>query len=102
MIRRRFFIYSALCFCLLIPAASYSQTALATLNGRVLDSSNAAIPNVTVEVMNVATNQALKVVTDGAGNYTAPFLNPGSYSVTVEARGFKKFIRTGLTLGVNQ
>jgi hypothetical protein len=44
----------------------------------------------------------LRILTDSAGVYTAPFLRPGSYTVTAEAAGFKKFTRTGLALGVNQ
>jgi carboxypeptidase family protein len=101
MIRKLLFPFSISLLCLLAPV-TYGQTALGTINGRVLDSSGAAVPNVSVDVTNVATNLAVKVVTDGSGNYTAPFLNPGTYSVTVEASGFKKFVRSGLTLGVNQ
>jgi hypothetical protein len=67
-----------------------------------MDSSGAVAPNVTVEITNPETNQVLRILTDSAGVYTAPFLRPGSYSVTAEAAGFKKFTRTGLALGVNQ
>lgn len=87
---------------LLLPSCAIAQTAQATLNGRVLDSSGATVPNVTIQVTNVETNQAIRAATDDTGNYSAPFLRPGLYSLTVEAAGFKKFVRTGLALGVNQ
>jgi hypothetical protein len=39
-------------------------------------------------------------VTNSAGQYAVPFLKPGSYSVMVEAPGFKKFVRERLPLSV--
>jgi hypothetical protein len=80
----------------------FGQSAQSTLTGRVLDTSGAAMPGVEVQVTNTETSQTLKIPTDAVGQYTAPFLRPGSYSVTVEAPGFKKITRGGLTLGVNQ
>ena len=82
----------ALCvsfFCLAVPASVLAQGVDATLKGRVADSSGAAVAGVKVEVKNPGTNIAVTTVTDGAGQYAAPFLKPGSYSVTVEAAGFK-------------
>jgi hypothetical protein len=58
------------------------------------------MPNVKVEVKNTGTNQIVTTVTDTAGQYTVPFLNPGSYSVTIEAAGFKKFVRENLVLSI--
>jgi hypothetical protein len=92
-----------LCFLgLLVSKNMVGQTAQATLTGRVLDSSNAAVPNATVEVVNTETNQVVRVLADATGTYAAPFLRPGTYSVSVESPGFKKFSRSGLALGVNQ
>ncbi len=86
----------------LLAAGLFGQEFRATLNGRVTDPSGAAIPSVTVQVKNAGTNEIVSAVTDSAGNYTAPFLRPGTYSVTVEAAGFKKVTRDGLTLNVGQ
>jgi hypothetical protein len=84
------------------PVSTFGQTAQATLTGRVIDSSNAAVPNVTVEVIHAETNQVVRVQTDASGVYASPFLRPGVYTVNVEAAGFKKVTRGGLALGVNQ
>jgi len=89
-------------FSLVVCAPMVGQTAQATLTGRVLDSSSAAVPNVPVEVVNTETNQSMRVMTGGTGSYTVPFLRAGAYSVNVEVPGFRKFSRSGLVLGVNQ
>ncbi|MGH9657114.1 MAG: carboxypeptidase regulatory-like domain-containing protein, partial [Bryobacteraceae bacterium] len=81
-----------------VPAQEFR----ATLNGRVADSSGAAVPNVPVQVRNAATNEVTSSVTDGQGNYTAPFLRPGTYSIAVEAAGFKRHTRDGVVLNVGQ
>ena len=78
----------------------YAQGVEATLKGRVPDSSGAAVPAAKLDVKNTGTNRIVSTVTDSAGQYTVPFLKPGSYSVTVEAPGFKKFLREGLSLSV--
>ncbi len=83
-------------------AASHAQEFRATITGRVLDSSGAAVTNVVVQVRNVGTSALASTITDAQGHYAAPFLSPGAYVVTVEAQGFKKFTREGLTLSVGQ
>ena len=92
--------YCAYLFCLLAPAGLLAQGVEATLKGRVTDSSGGAVPGAKVEVKNTGTNRVTPTVTDSAGLYTAPFLQPGTYSVTAVASGFKKFVREGLSLSV--
>jgi len=60
------------------------------------------VPGVPVQVKNVATNEVASSVTDPQGTFTVPFLRPGNYSITVEASGFKRYVREGLTLNVGQ
>ena len=86
------------CILALLSASMIAQDFRATLTGRILDPSNAAVPNVPVEVRNVGTNEITAVVADSEGRYIAPLLRPGAYRVSVEAPGFKKFIREGLVL----
>src|ERR1041384_2548048 len=91
-----------LALCLLPAAPMAAQSVQATLMGRVLDPSGAGVPNVGVQVRNVETNQVTSTVTNSAGQYTAPYLQPGQYSVTVEAPGFKKLVRDKLALNIAQ
>jgi Carboxypeptidase regulatory-like domain/TonB dependent receptor len=82
--------------------AAWSQGVQATLKGRVTDASGAVVPNVKIEVKNIGTNVAVNTVTDSAGLYTVPFLMPGSYLVSAEGSGFKKYVRENLQLSVDE
>src|SRR5215467_2551275 len=93
----------AVCIALLglfVSIAAWAQGVDATLKGRVSDASGAAVPNVKVAVTNTGTNVVTAAPADSAGLYTAPFLKPGVYSVTVEAPGFRSFLREGINLSV--
>lgn len=79
-----------------------AQDFRATLNGTVTDSSKSSIPNVVVQVTNVATNEVASATTNNQGNYTIPFLKPGTYTVTAQGKGFKQFVRRGVVLDVAQ
>src|SRR6185503_9785547 len=48
------------------------------------------------------TNQLTSTVTNSAGQYTTPYLQPGKYSISVEAPGFKKLVRDNLVLNIAQ
>jgi len=83
-------------------ACSFAQEFRAVMSGRVLDPSGAAIANVTVKAINVASNETSTATSDSSGVYTIPFLRPGQYNVTATASGFKTFNRTNVTLVVGQ
>ncbi len=70
------------------------------ITGQVLDESGAPIANASVEIKNTGTGIVSKVKTGQEGSYTTQPLRIGTYSVTVEARGFKRAIRETLTLSV--
>src|SRR5690349_2282367 len=84
---------------LLASASSFAQTAgTATLLGNVTDSTGAAVVGARIAVTNPesAVTTATLTTTDGA--YQVPYLAPGTYNVTVEAPGFKRYLREGLVL----
>ena len=98
----RFYLtFTLLCLFLLCPPAARTQGVQATLKGRVTDTSGAVVPNAKIEVRNVGTNVAVTTLTDSAGLYAVPFLNPGSYVLSAQAQGFKKVVRENLILSVN-
>lgn len=82
--------------------ALFAQEFRSTLSGRVTDPSGAAVPEAKVIATESNTGAKSEMNTGGDGEYTLPFLAPGSYSLSVEAKGFKKFTQTGLTIGTNQ
>ncbi len=80
-----------------------AQTVTATILGTVTDPSGAAVSPATVTVNNEATGRSNSAVTDDAGGYLFPLLPiAGSYSLTVEANGFRKFLQRGIVLRVNE
>src|SRR5579871_2974851 len=96
-------IVCVLVFGCLSDAPIQAQQYLATLTGQVTDLSGAVIPKADVTATNATTKFVTKVVTNGSGGYSIPFLTPGTYSVTVAGSGFRAETRTGivLTAGAN-
>ena len=79
------------------------QELAATLTGRALDASGAAIPGATVVITQNGVNGASRTVqTDAHGSYTATNLAAGSYTVTVTAPGFQTSTAKDVTLNVAQ
>jgi Carboxypeptidase regulatory-like domain/TonB-dependent Receptor Plug Domain len=69
----------------------FAQSDLGTITGFVKDPSGATVPNATVTVRNEATGTERRTSTNEAGNYTVSNIPAGFYSVSAEAKGFKKF-----------
>jgi Carboxypeptidase regulatory-like domain/TonB dependent receptor len=76
----------ALCF---VCPPLFSQTSQGNIQGGVFDQSGGAIAGAAVTVTDVARGIARNLVADGAGQYVATNLNPGTYSVRALAKGFK-------------
>jgi hypothetical protein len=93
---------SAIVAFLMALGVLHAQEFRATLTGRVLDPTGAAVPNATVQARNVATGETSSATTAGDGTYTIPFLRPGNYTLTVTASGFKTFVRENIVLQVGQ
>lgn len=85
-----------------VPGAAVAQTVFATLAGRVLDSSGAAVPDAVVTASDAATSQSTIAVTDRSGRFEFPRLAPGQYRLTFEKAGFRRHVRDGVALAVNE
>jgi hypothetical protein len=85
---------------LLTAVSGYAQQA--TITGRIVDASEAAMPGVTVTIANTETGVKHAATTNAEGLYTVPLLPPGRYSIRVELSGFQPQTRTGITLDVQQ
>lgn len=70
--------------------ACFAQTQTARLTGTVHDSSGAVVPNAKVTAVNTATRVETEATTNASGDYVMPALQPGVYSLLVEASGFNK------------
>lgn len=78
-----------------------AQSDRGSLTGVVNDPAGSAIPAASVTATNEGTGAQIHTVSTGAGDYTIPELPAGRYSLTVEAPGFSKLIRSGITVSVN-
>ena len=80
----------------------FSQEFRASISGHVLDSSNAAVPQAKIQVVNLANNETYNATSDSAGSYLVPLLRPGTYKFTVTAPGFKQYVRENVALEIGQ
>ncbi len=87
--------YGLVLFALLSLLMSYAaaQRADGTLRGDVLDPTGAVISRATVTITNDATNVSQTTQTTSAGSYSVPNLLIGTYTVKVDAQGFKTYVR---------
>lgn len=80
----------------------FAQDITGTIEGSVLDQTGAAVPKAKVTLTNVERNQVARTtVTDQSGVYSAVLLPIGTYSIKVEASGFKVEERSPVVLNVN-
>jgi hypothetical protein len=91
----------AIFFGLTAPASAQEITG--NIVGTVKDSSGAAVKGATVIITDEDKNLVVRTIVSGdEGEFSAPQLPAGNYSITIEAPGFKKSIQTGVKLDVNQ
>ncbi len=82
--------------------AAWAQEVTGSIAGTVSDSKGGVVPNAKVVITNSDRQVVLRsLTTDERGQFVAPLLPIGQYSVTVESAGFKKFIQSGVELNVN-
>ena len=87
---------------LLLVAPVWSQTVTSQeISGLVTDISGSVVPNVTVSVKSAETGFTRTAQANESGLYVVSNLPIGTYEVSAEAAGFKKFVTTGLVLNVN-
>ncbi len=87
---------------LVLSSPLFAQSTTGSFQGTITDPSNAALPGVTVTIVNPDTNLVRTTVTNTSGNYDAPLLPPGRYNISADLPGFRKLEKTGVVLQVNQ
>ncbi len=74
-----------------LAGLAFAQDYRAKMQGLVSDASGGAIPNAKVILRNNGTGVEVTRVSNGEGNFNFDFVESGTYTVLVEATGFKKF-----------
>jgi hypothetical protein len=86
----------------LLPTSASPQTVSGTLLGTVTDSSGAIVANAKVTIINEGTGLTRVVTADSNGEYIAPALPTGHYTITSEMSGFKTVALSNIEVGVDQ
>src|SRR5689334_23978205 len=94
----RIVVFALLCsvFALLVQA----QQQTGSMIGTVVDPSGSSVPGAEVSVKNSGTGATFTATTDASGLWRAPQLNPGTYEISVAAKGFSTVVRTGVEVRV--
>jgi hypothetical protein len=90
------------CFCALFGSSAFGQSDRGTITGTVTDPSGAVIVGARVRAENAATRNVLETLTTETGNFTLAQVPVGTWDVTVEAAGFKRFSSLQHTVQVAQ
>src|SRR5215468_9789501 len=86
---------------LLLPAAFSQSTTSQEISGLVQDASGSVVPNATINVKNNETGFVRTAQSNESGLYVVSNLPIGTYEISAETSGFKKFVTTGVVLNVN-
>src|ERR1700722_20412549 len=89
--------FAALAIVLLCSSYVFGQTG-GTITGVISDPSGAVVANASIEAKNTDTGVVSTVATSATGNYELGGLPAGTYEIDVNVSGFKKSVRTGVTV----
>jgi hypothetical protein len=81
---------------------SLAQTNTGEISGVVRDAQGGVLPGVTVLAEHLDSGTRTERITDDQGRYLIPSLRVGAYTVTIELTGFRRVVRSGLTVTLGQ
>jgi Carboxypeptidase regulatory-like domain/TonB-dependent Receptor Plug Domain len=87
---------------LLSSALIYAQTTSGSIAGTILDATKSAVANAKVTATELSKKAVANTVTDTEGRFVFPQIAPGTYTISIEAPGFKKFEKTDVLLYGNE
>jgi carboxypeptidase family protein/TonB-dependent receptor-like protein len=90
------------CFLMMISGLAWGQSFTAAVRGVVTDQTGAVISDAKVIITEAERNVVHAATTDSQGRYYVSALPPGQYTMTVEAKGFKKYAQSAFPLLVQQ
>ncbi len=85
----------------IVLAPAFAQDPRGTILGRVTDATGASVPGAEVRATNEDTGVAAAAKTNEDGNFTMPYLLTGNYVLSSEHAGFKKWVRPGIQVRIN-
>jgi len=82
--------------------SALGQSTLSSIVGRVTDPSGAVVQSAKITILQTSTGIQRSMSADASGDFLAANLNPGTYSITAEAAGFKKLLRDDVAVLARQ
>ena len=82
--------------------SAYGQQITGTLAGTVKDEQGAVVTSATIRATNIDTGLSRSTTVTGDGAYLIQYLPVGTYTVEVNAAGFKRFVQENIVLTVDQ
>jgi len=84
----------------LAVSISFAQVGTGRLDGGVADITGGVLPGAKVTATNQATQSRTETTTNADGNFVFPSLQPGLYSVSVESKGFRTAVVSGVEINI--
>src|SRR5579862_2590774 len=97
--------FIVLCLCSLIIAmtgVTVAQTSSGTITGHLVDQSGGIVTNADVKLINQETNVIVTTKVRSNGDFIFPDVQPGTFTITVQARGYKELRQVNLQLSASQ
>jgi hypothetical protein len=92
----------SICLVLVACACSFAQTVTGSLVGIVTDPAGSVIPDVKIQLTNQGTSATSVATGDSSGIFRFPNLLPATYSISVQAKGFKTRIVKDINVGLSE
>ena len=86
---------------LVSAAPGYAQTTSGSITGNVVDAQHGAVPNAVVTATELEKKFTFNTKSDEVGRFVFTQVPPGTYRISAESPGFKKYDRVGITLNAN-
>jgi hypothetical protein len=84
-----------------VAQCCFGQTFSSSIAGVVTDPSGSVVQGAKIHLRNMGTNDTRDATTSAAGTYKFDNLLPGTYEITAEASGFKRYVQSNMILRAN-
>jgi hypothetical protein len=93
------FIFAGLISCLILPA---QMTVTGSITGNVMDASGQGVPNAKITLTSVNTSGVRTAMANEVGVFTLQAVQPDTYNLRIEQKGFKAYSRNAIPISANE
>ncbi|MGH9947572.1 MAG: carboxypeptidase regulatory-like domain-containing protein [Pyrinomonadaceae bacterium] len=95
-----FFAFVAIVTVFFSATSVMAQVTTGSIRGVITDSNGAVVAGATIKVKNEGTGVESTITTNNSGIFQSGSLLPGNYTVSVQAANFKRYVKTGVVVGI--